>query len=135
MNQITWAAFESYCRTLITHGNELYIISGRYGSGGSGSLGGTTYNIHSGAINVPSHFWKVVVVLPVGTNDVSRVSATTRIIAIDMANTESVTAHSWDYYRTTTDAIEAATGYNVLSNIPVGIQTVIESTVDTGPAF
>ncbi|MCF8451168.1 MAG: DNA/RNA non-specific endonuclease [Taibaiella sp.] len=135
MNQITWAAFESYCRTLITHGNELYIISGCYGTGGSGSAGGTTYNIYSGAINVPAHYWKVVVVLPVGVNDVSRVSATTRIIAIDMDNAESVTAHTWDYYRTTTDAIEAATGYNILSNIPVGIQTVIESTVDTGPTF
>lgn len=135
MNQVTWGDLEDYCRTLITQGKELYIVSGWYGSGGSGSSGGITYNIHSGAINVPSHFWKVVVVLPVGTNDVSRVSATTRIIAVDMPNTEAVTAHSWDYYRTTTDAIEAATGYNLLSNLPVGIQSVIESTVDTGPTF
>ena len=31
--------------------------------------GGITYTLASGHINVPSHFWKVVVALPVGNND------------------------------------------------------------------
>jgi endonuclease G len=136
LNQITWAALESYCRSLITEGKELYIFSGGYGSGGTGSLGGTTYNIGpSGRIHVPGHFWKVIVVLPVGTNDLSRINATTRVIAVDMPNVQSVTTHPWWYYRTTTDAIEAATGFNFLSNVSTTIQSSLESTVDTGPTY
>jgi endonuclease G len=131
MNQITWAALETYCRTLINSGNELYIIAGQYGTGGSGSLGGTTNTIASGNISVPAHFWKVIVVLPIGTDDVNRVTAATRVIAVDMPNNQTVNAHTWDYYRTTVDAIEASTGYDILSNVPASIQTSIESHVDT----
>jgi len=133
MNEITWEAFEAYCRTLMSAGNELYIIAGGYGTGGSGSLGGTTNSIASGSINVPSHFWKIAVILPVGSNDVSRVTTTTRVIAIDMPNTQAVNANTWDYYRTSVDAIETATGYDFLSNVPTSIQSVIEAAVDAGP--
>jgi endonuclease G len=135
MNQDTWGDLEDYCRSLITEGNELYIIAGAYGSGGSGSLGGITFNINSGTIKVPSNYWKVVVVLPVGASDVSRVTSGTRVIAVNMPNTQSVNAQPWGFYRTTTDAIESLTGYNLLSNVPDIIQTAIESTVDTGPTF
>lgn len=136
LNQVTWLALENYCRNLITHGNELYIISGGYGSGGSGSLGGTTYTIGpSGRIHVPAHYWKIIVVLPVGSSDLSRVSTGTRVIAVDMPNVQTVTAHTWDYYRTTTDAIEAITGFNFLSNVSTTIQSAIESTVDSGPTY
>ena len=39
----------------------------------------------------------------------------------------------WGGYRTTVDAIESATGYNLLSNVSSSIQSVIESKVDNGP--
>ncbi len=133
MNEITWAAFEAYCRTLAGNGNELYIIAGGYGTGGTGTGGGTTTAIDGGAISVPAHFWKVAVVLPVGTNDLSRISTSTRVIAIDMPNVQGVNSHSWDYYRTTVDAIESSTGFDLLSNVPTDIQAVLESVVDSGP--
>jgi endonuclease G len=133
MNEITWEALEAYCRTLANAGNELYIIAGGYGTGGTGSNGGTTNSIASGSINVPSHFWKVIVVLPVGTNDVSRVSTGTRVIAVDMPNTQTVNGHAWGYYRTSVDAIESSTGYDFLSNVPAAIQNVIEAQIDNGP--
>ncbi|MCX6352192.1 MAG: DNA/RNA non-specific endonuclease [Bacteroidetes bacterium] len=133
LNQQTWAALETYCRTLIANGNECYIISGGYGTGGTGSNGGTTNTIASGKINVSSHYWKVIVVLPVGSNDVSRVSTSTRVIAIDMPNNQSVNTHTWGYYRTTVDAIESSTGYNFLSTVSSTIQSSIESVVDSGP--
>lgn len=132
-NQITWAALETYCRTLITQGNELYIISGGRGQGGTGSLGGTTNTIASGAINVPNRFWKVIVVLPVGSSDVNRVANGTRVIAVDMPNNQTVNSQTWGFYRTSVDAIEAATGYDFLSNVPTAIQSVIEAAVDNGP--
>ena len=133
MNEVTWEAFESYCRSLTSTGNELYIIAGWSGTGGTGSNGGTTNTIASGAINVPSYFWKIAVVLPVGSNDVSRVTTSTRVIAIKMPNTQTVNAHTWDYYRTSVDAIETLTGYDFLSNVPTSIQSVIEARVDNGP--
>lgn len=130
LNQQTWGALEMYCRNLITQGYELYIIAGGYGQGGESSNGETKNAIASGKITVPAHFWKIIVVLPIGTNDISRISPSTRIIAVDMPNQQTVNAHNWDYYRTTVDAIEGNTGYDFLSNVPTNIQAVIESRVD-----
>jgi endonuclease G len=133
LNRVTWVALENYCRTLISEGNELYIISGGYGSGGSGSNGGTTTTIASGKITVPATCWKIIVVLPNGTNDVSRVSANTRIIAVNMPNTQTVNAFPWYNYRVSVDDLEALLGYDFLNNVPSNIQTAIESTIDNGP--
>jgi endonuclease G len=130
-NQQTWAGLENYCRTLVNAGNELYIIAGSYGKGGTGSNGYTT-TIDGGHITVPSNCWKVIVVLPVGTSDISRVTTTTRVIAVNMPNTNSIST-SWGSYRTTVNAIESATGYDLLSAVSSTIQTTIESKTDTGP--
>ncbi len=132
-NQQTWKNLEDYCRTLMNAGNELYIIAGSYGQGGTGSQGGTTNTIASGNITVPSRVWKVVVVLPVGSNDLSRISTSTRVIAVDMPNIQSVNAQPWGYYRTSVNAIETATGYDVMNLVSTSIQNTIESTVDSGP--
>ncbi len=135
LSQDIWGDLETYCRTLITQGNELYIIAGNYGQGGSGANGGTINTIASGQITVPSHYWKVIVVLPVGTSDLSRVTTSTRVIAIDMPNTQTVNSHTWGWYRTTVNAIEASTGYDILSNVPTSIQSTIESVTDAGPTM
>jgi endonuclease G len=129
-NQITWNNFEAYCRTLMNQGNELYIVSGGYGSGGSGSLGGITYTIANGAITVPSRVWKAVVVLPIGSNDALRVSSSTRVIAIDVPNTQTASSQPWQNYRTTVDNIENATGLDLFSLVPTSVQESIESVVD-----
>lgn len=133
LNRVTWVALEDYCRTLMSAGNELYIISGGYGSGGTGSNGGITTSIASGKINVPSHCWKVIVVLPNGTNDASRVSTATRVIAIDMPNTQTVNAQAWGTYRTSVDALETILGYDFLNAVSSSIQATIEAVTDSGP--
>lgn len=133
LNQITWENLESYCRSLVNAGNELYIISGGLGTGGTGSLGGVTNSLAGGKINVPAQFWKVILVLPAGTNDISRVSASSRAIAVMMPNNQTVNANNWGFYRTSIDAIETATGYDFLSRLPADIQSAIESVVDNGP--
>ena len=130
-NQQTWANLEDYCRTLVASGNELYIICGSYGRGGTGSNGYVT-TMDNGRITVPARCWKVVVVLPTGSNDAARVSASTRVIAVDTPNDNSLNA-DWGTYRTTVSAIESATGFNLLSAVPSTIQQVVEGRVDTGP--
>jgi endonuclease G, mitochondrial len=133
LNQITWNNLETYCNTLMNAGNELYIISGGYGSGGGGSNGGTSYTIAGGNINVPSNCWKVIVILPVGSNDATRVSGTTRVIAVDMPNTQTVNAQAWGNYRVSVDALEAITGNNFISAVSDSVQNIIEANADTGP--
>jgi endonuclease G len=131
-NQITWANLENYCRTLINQGNELYIISGPWGQGGTGSSGYKT-TISTKGIVVPAYTWKVIVVLPVGSDDVNRITSSTRVIAVWMPNNQTVNSQSWGYYRTTVDYIESQTGYDFISNVSTTIQSAIESKVDTGP--
>ncbi|UOQ51673.1 DNA/RNA non-specific endonuclease [Hymenobacter cellulosivorans] len=130
-NQQTWANLEDYCRTLVNQGNELYILMGNYGKGGTGSSG-YKETLDNGRITVPQRIWKVIVVLPQGNDDVSRVGSTTRIIAVDTPNDNTLST-SWGSYRTTVDAIEAATGYDIMSRVPVGIQAPLEAKTDTGP--
>ena len=130
-NQRTWGDLEEYCRTLTKAGNELYIIMGQYGTGGVGSNGAKS-TLDNGRITVPSRIWKVIVVLPTGTDDASRVMTTTRVIAVDTPNNNSLSP-DWASYRTTVDAIEAATGYDLLSAVPMAAQRTVEARVDTGP--
>ena len=71
-------------------GNEVYIIAGSYSVGGTGTNGYATA-INSGRITVPSNCWKVMVVLlVVGTGDAGRVITSTRVIAVDMFNANSI---------------------------------------------
>ena len=132
LNEQTWGYLEDYCRSLIDEHDEMYIIAGGYGTGGSGSLGGTTNSIASGSIDVPAYFWKIIVVLPVDTGDVARINTSTRVITVLMPNNDTVNRHTWDYYRVTVDSIQTLTGYNFLSNVDTAIQEVIEGRIDNG---
>jgi endonuclease G len=128
-NQITWAGLEDYCRTLVTAGNELYIISGSYGEGGSTAQSGLATSIDNGRIVVPANIWKVIVVLPNGSDDLNRVNNNTRVISLLMPNNDDVSS-DWRGYRTSVDFIEQETGYNLLSALSTSIQTVVEARID-----
>jgi len=119
-NQGVWANLESYCRTLVSQGNELYIVSGGQG---------LQYFIANGHVAVPANTWKVIIVLPAGSNDVSRVTSTTRTIAVVMPNSGSI-GTDWRAYRVSVDQVEAITGFDFFSNVPTLIQNVIEANVD-----
>lgn len=127
-NQQTWARMEDSLRKLVNQGFELYVIMGAYGSGGTGNSGFAT-TIHAGRVTVPASVWKVAVVLPNGNTDSARVDAGTRVIAVVVPNNNSVNTN-WKQYRTSVDAIEAATGYNLLSRLPAAVQTSLEAKVD-----
>jgi endonuclease G len=127
-NQQTWNNLESYTRSLVTAGNEVYVIMGSYGTGGTGS-NGTVNTINNGNVTVPNRIWKVIVVMSNGSNDLSRVTSSTRVIAVNTPNINSISS-DWKQYRTSVDAIESATGYNLLSNVSSSVQSVIEAQVD-----
>lgn len=132
MNQQTWASLESFARDLAADGNELYIVAGSYGEGGTGSQGAAT-SIAGGAITVPARWWKVLVVIPEGDNDTDRINVDgARVIAVDIPNTQNATAHPWYYYRTTVDAIEQSTGLDLLNALPFDVQESLENELDAG---
>ena len=81
---------------------------------------------------MPARCWKVVVILPTGTDDATRVSSATRVIAIDTPNDQAVNL-DWGTYRTSVDVIEAATGLDLLSAVPMAIQQIVEARTDNGP--
>lgn len=131
-NQETWANLEDFTRALVRAGQEVYVIMGSYGAGGTGSKG-WAQTIAEGRITVPERIWKVIVVLPQGEDDLRRITADTRIIAVNTPNDNAVLP-DWGRYRTTVDAIELATGYDLLSNVPTAIQQVLEAKTDVGPS-
>ncbi|RZK25716.1 MAG: DNA/RNA non-specific endonuclease, partial [Hymenobacter sp.] len=88
--------------------------------------------IAGGRVTVPARCWKVVVVLPTGSNDLGRITSSTRVIAVNTPNTIKVNA-PWAGYRTTVDAIEKASGLDLLSAVPLSVQSKLEASVDKGP--
>jgi endonuclease G len=120
-NQGPWEKLESYSRELVRQGKELYIISGGYGG---------NRTISANKIEVPSNTWKIVVVLDKPGEGIEGVSSNTRVIAVDMPNTQGIRNLGWAEFTTSVDSIEAKTGYDFLSNVPTSVQDAIESKVD-----
>lgn len=122
-NQGPWADLEIYSRELVKQGKELYIYCG-----GSGEQ----KFIDSGRVQVPAVTWKAILVLDAGSNDITRVSKTTRTIAVVMPNDNSLISKQddWKTFRVSVDSVESLTGYDLFSSIPKTIQSVIEKSVD-----
>jgi endonuclease G len=128
-NQGPWANMENYLRTLLP-GNELYIVSGPAGAGGTGSSGFMT-TIAGGKITVPAYTWKVVLVLPKQDgSDVERVTAGARTIAVIMPNTQGIRSTDWTTYIKSVDEVEALTGYDFFSEVPDAVENAIEAGVN-----
>jgi DNA/RNA endonuclease G (NUC1) len=120
-----WEDLESYCRFLAGQGNELYIISGP--NGNIGTIGSTQQN----RIVVPNVTWKVVLVLPNGTDDLNRVAKSTRAFGVIMSNQSINQNAPWRNFRVTVNAVENLTGYDFFSNVPRAKQELIERQHDT----
>jgi len=117
-----WEEFETYCRTLANQGNEIYIFSG-----GLGSLG----TIADGKITAPQYTWKVVLILPNGDNDRSRVYKGTRAFGIVVPNFEPLDPNApWRNFRVTVDKVESLTGYDFFSDLGAMTQMFIERNKD-----
>ena len=120
-NQGPWAQMENYLRSLVSSGKELYIIAGGDESNGT---------INGGRVRVPGFTFKVIMVLDAGDNDLTRVNANTRLIAVSMPNRQGIRSNPWRMYRTSVDQVEIYTGLNFFSSVPAAVQNVIEARVD-----
>lgn len=122
-NQGVWANFENYCRSLASAGNEILITSGPSGSSGS--------RIPSGVAAIPGYAWKVVVVVPHGPGSaVSRITSSTRTIAIKVPNIAGVRTTPWQNFVTSVAQIEADTGFTFFTNLPLPVANALRTVVD-----
>ncbi|MGH9140071.1 MAG: Ig-like domain-containing protein, partial [Vicinamibacterales bacterium] len=125
-NQGPWENLESFLRTLLP-ANELFIVSGPAGSGGTGSNGGVTTTLANGHVTVPASTWKCALILPSGSGDpVARVTASTQAVCVIMPNLDSIRNDDWHTYVTSVDQVETLTGYDLFSNIPDAIENAVE---------
>lgn len=120
-NQGPWAELETYCRDLVEQGKELYIIAGGYGRKPA---------LSKAKITPPARLWKAIVVLDRPGAGIESIHSNTRVIAVDLPNVQGIRDRDWRTFRGTIDQIEAATGYDLLSNVPEAIQRVLEQQVD-----
>jgi len=134
-NQQTWAHLEEYGRSQVQRGQEVYIIMGSYGRGGTGA-NGFQQTLDQGRVTVPARIWKVMVILPEGDNDLQRLATdpNVRVLAIDTPNDNNTVNPDWRQYLTSVDKIEAATGLDLLSALPRDAQARLQKLVDSGRA-
>ncbi len=124
LNDGPWLRLEDYCLGLARAGRELFIIAGPVFTSGAAPR-----TIGHG-VAVPDALFKVVVVLERGQG-AGDVTASTRVIAVVMPNIDTP-HHAWAPYRTSVDEVERRTGYELLSRVAVGVQSVVEARVDEG---
>lgn len=122
-NQGPWAALENYCRDLVRQGKELYIYCGGHGAQGF---------LDSGRVQIPERTWKTILVLDAGSDDLLRVTTSSRSIAVIMPNNNQLIGKNddWRTFRVSVDSVETLTGYDFFSQLPRSVQTAIESVTD-----
>jgi hypothetical protein len=82
-------------------------------------------------VTVPAQTWKVALVIPKDSgDDISRVSCSSRTIAIIMPNTQGIRNDPWENFLTNVDAVETLTGYDFFSNLPDAVENCVEAGIN-----
>jgi DNA/RNA endonuclease G (NUC1) len=123
LNGGPWELFENYSNDLAqAQNNEVYVISG-----GVWPASPATLN-NAGRVQIPTYTWKILVIVPRGTGLAGvHSTADLQVVAVMMPNVTGIQTQPWEPYRTTVDAIEAATGYDFLAALPDSIESVVEA--------
>jgi DNA/RNA endonuclease G (NUC1) len=126
-NQGPWASLETFSRNLALAGNEMLI-----------SCGPSVFNgayIPSGVAAIPGFTWKIIIPVPAGSGTaVSRINASTRVIAVKVPNVAGIRSTSWTNYRTSISSIEADTGFRFLTALAPSVAEVLRARIDGRPA-
>jgi DNA/RNA endonuclease G (NUC1) len=120
-NQGPWGALEIHLGDLARFSNkELFVIAGASGSKGTVK--------DEGKITIPQWTWKVAVILPKdqGLANVDSYDDV-EVIAIIMPNDPMNRSTPWQSFATTVDAVEALSGYDLLSLLPDQVEIAVES--------
>lgn len=112
LNQGPWADLEDFTRnTLVGTNNEAFIFMGTTGRGGY-NVNGLYNTISAGRVTVPARIWKVILVIPKGNSDLSRIHSDATVLVVNMPNNNTLYTTSgagktaWRNYITTIQALE-----------------------------
>jgi DNA/RNA endonuclease G (NUC1) len=132
LNQGVWAQFENTLGDSATKGGRaVYIITGPLFS----KSHGLTFLKNEGKVAIPDSTWKVALIGPRnggvpfthGSIQTWDNLAGVTVLAVNMPNVAGVRNDPWQKYLTTVDKIEAATGFDFLSLIPLAFQDALEA--------
>lgn len=120
----TWATLEDEARAQARLGKTVFLVAG--------PVFGVTSQFIGAGVPVPTATFKIAVIVdgPVGL--VPPVTTSTRVIAVLVPNTTSVSG-SWRAFRVSVRSIEQATGFDFLADVPRAVQDVVEARVDAEP--
>jgi DNA/RNA endonuclease G (NUC1) len=129
LNQGPWAALETFLGDLARfEDREVYIVAGVAGSKGTVK--------DEGQITIPASTWKVALILPRDSGLASVHSyADVEVVAVIMPNDPGVRNVDWATYRATVNAVEALSGYDLLTLLPDDIEATLESGMHTVQAL
>lgn len=118
LNRQTWGNLENDVRGIVGGTREAYIFAGCFG--GSSRI--------RNKVTIPTKCFKIVLILPGGSNDISRVTAGSNIIAAIFPNTTNLSTN-WrsPQFLTSINAIEQATGFDFFSELPDNIENALET--------
>ena len=131
-NQGPWSKFENFLNDLArTGGKDIWVVAGGQYAATPGTLKG------EGRVQIPDYTWKVAVILPSGASPASVDDLSDlQVIAIRMPNLVGATGPAsatgirelpWQTFETSVDAIEAATGFDLLSALPEPLEAIVEA--------
>lgn len=131
LNEGIWNDQERYLQNLARSGHRLYIVAGPLGSGGVGGAS-LRKTIAGGRVTVPAMCWKIAVVTDEtgGADDLTRITAATRVIAVLIPNDDTALRYPWSGYRVMPSAIEQKTGLHFFSRLPAEVRAKLEAKVD-----
>ncbi len=121
-NAGTWATFEDEARRLVGLGKTVSIVAG--------PIFGVTPQAIGNGVPVPLTTFKVLVVFDQAPTSASAVTASTRVIAVNVPNTSSVSG-DWRQFRVSVRTLEQLTGLDFLADVPRATQDVVETRLDT----
>lgn len=121
-NQGVWASFETYCRALANAGHELLITCGPGGFAGATLASG---------VAIPGFAWKIVVVVPVGPGAAAtRITASTRVIAVKIPNIAGIRGVPWQNYLVSPAQLEGDTGLAFFTDLPAAVRATLRTVID-----
>ena len=115
LNQYPWQQLESYVRSQVRRGWDAYQIAGAYGE----------LQVIKKRLTVPTNCWKIVVLVRTGNSP--EIIGSTKIVAVDMPNRDSMENDRWQRYQTTVRTIEVRTGFDLFRYLDPAVQEEIET--------
>lgn len=118
LNQFPWAKLETYTRTLVRKGYDVYVIAGVLGK----------KERIKRKLTVPASLWKILYIVPRGGS--LTVSGAARVIAVEMPNENGIARSRWVRFKTSVRELEQKTGYDFFSALPPAEQDRLETNIE-----